>query len=300
MRFPRQGFRGVITPLLTPWTADGDLDRPALGRLIAHVLDGGAAALFAMGTTGEFANVSERLWSATVEGAVGEARGRVPVLAGITHCGTQASVSLAKAAHRLGADAVVSAPPFYYAASADIQQHYRTIADASPLPLFLYNMPRFTGVSLDMEFIQELAAHPNVIGLKDSSNDAIYLQTVLQRLGEYPDFLVLQGSEFLLALSLQAGVHGAVSGISNIYPRWLVGLVNAHFAGDRDTVLRIQRKLIDFLPYIRMRPAPLATLKTAAEILGLMDARLSPPLRGLCDDERARLAEFMKRNPDHL
>ena len=222
----------------------------------------------------------------------------MPVIAGITHCGTRAAIALARRAKELGAGAAVAAPPYYYShgGSKAIERHYTQIADESPLPVFLYNMPRFTGVSLGVEFVLRMADHENILGLKDSSNDGIYFQGLLRRLGEREDFAVLQGCEFMLAMSLGAGGRGAVSGISNAFPEWLAGLVSAHFDGDLETVRDLQGKLLDFLPLVRMGATPLPTLKAATEILDLAPARLSAPFEGLTDEQRERLAQFIREN----
>jgi len=242
--------------------------------------------------------VNEAMWSEVVAATVECARGRVPVLAGVTHCGTRGAIDLAKRSKELGASAVVAAPPYYYplGGSDTIGGHYRRIADESPLPAFLYNMPRFTGVSLDIDFVLKIADHENVLGLKDSSNDGIYIQSLLRHLGERDDFAILQGCEFMLAMTLSAGGSGTVSGISNVFPFWLTGLVNAHFAGDVETVSRLQGTLLKFLPFVRMGRTPIPTLKAGIEMLGIASSRMSSPFEPLSAEQTGRLRAFVQDN----
>lgn len=182
-------IKGIIPPMITPLKGDDQIDREGTVRLTEHILAGGVHALFLLGTTGETQSLSYECRYDFVELVCRQVAGRVPVLVGVTDTSLDESVKLAAHAAKCGAVAVVAAAPYYFAPSQqELIEYYTALADALPLPLFLYNMPSHVKVFLEPATVKTLANHSNIIGLKDSSANMTYFQTLLYHLGDNPDF----------------------------------------------------------------------------------------------------------------
>ena len=194
---------GIVPPLVTPLRDRDELDVPGLEKLVEHVLSGGVAGLFILGTTGEGPSLSYRLRGELVARVCRQVSGRVPVLVGITDTAFAESVNLARTAEKCGADAVVVATPYY-------------------------NMPPLTKVPYEIETVRHALDHPKIIGFKDSSGDLNYFGNIAALLKSRPDWSLLIGPEEKLLDALRLGGHGGVSGGANLFPKLYVQLVAAH------------------------------------------------------------------------
>ena len=191
-------IKGIIPPMITPLKGNDELDREGAVRLTEHILAGGVHALFLLGTTGEAQSLTYRLRYEFVELVCKQVAGRVPVLVGVTDTSLDESVKLAAHAAACGAVGVVAAAPYYFAPSQqELIEYYTALADALPLPLYLYNMPSHVKVFLEPATVKTLADHPNIVGLKDSSANMTYFQTLLYYLGDRDDFSLYIGPEEL-------------------------------------------------------------------------------------------------------
>lgn len=239
---PRQ-LRGVVPPLLTPFTAGGAaVDPDGIGRLVEHVLAGGVRALFVAGTTGEFAALGEGDWRILIEATVRTTRGRALVLAGVSHNTTAGAIALARAAANLGADAVVATTPYYFRhTQGELFAHYQALAAASPLPLLLYNIPQNTGNAIEPATVAALARKPNVIGLKDSAGGLEGVRRLRRLVG--PDFRLLLGTDNLGDVTLLLGADGTVPSIANLVPSLVVDAWAAAEAGDRDRAATLHERV---------------------------------------------------------
>ncbi len=220
----------MITPLL-----DRDqLDVAGLERLLEHILAGGVNGLFILGTTGEGPSLSYRLRRELIERVCRQVAGRVPVLVGITDTAFVESVQIARQAAESGASAVVLAPPYYLPeAQPELQEYLDHLVPELALPLFLYNMPALTKVTIELPTIRRALQNPRIIGFKDSSGDLAYYQAVAELIKERPDWSLFIGPEEKLLPSLELGGDGGVSGGANLFPKLYVRVVAAHRAGDR-------------------------------------------------------------------
>ena len=206
-------IKGIIPPMITPLKGDDQIDREGTVRLTEHILAGGVHALFLLGTTGEAQSLSYKCRYDFVELVCRQVAGRVPVLVGVTDTSLDESVKLAAHAAKCGAVAVVAAAPYYFAPSQqELIEYYTALADALPLPLFLYNMPSHVKVFLEPATVKTLAEHPNIVGLKDSSANMTYFQTLLYHLGDREDFALYVGPEELTGESVVMGADGGVNG----------------------------------------------------------------------------------------
>lgn len=275
---------GVIVPLVTPVTSDGQLDEPAAERLVAHVA-GAGCGLLVLGTTGEVASLSSALRRRYLGLAVRVAARRVPVFACVAHNSLEESVALAREHLAQGADAIVGMLPNYFELSADdMRAYFRRLAAQTPGPLFLYNMPATTRMSLPLDVIEDLSRLPNVVGMKDSESTAGRLELVAQRFGGRPGFGLYIGVAALGIAAFRRGFHGVVPSSGNLRPdRWRQ-LHDAVRAGDWARAEQLQKQtdaISAVLQRDRSLGRSLAALKAALSARGLCGPAMMPPLEAL-------------------
>lgn len=272
-------MEGILTPLVTPLRATGELDTAGLNRLIDHVLAGGVHGLFLLGTTGEGPALGAKLREEALRASASAIAKRVPFVVGTTSPSLAESLELAEASAKAGAVATVYAGPLYAPVSqAALAAHVGRFADQCPLPVYLYNMPSHTHLFFSVEIVVELAKHPNIIGLKDSSADLMYFQRLCRALpAEFPLYM---GPEELLLPALLAGAAGGVNGGSNLFPHLYSGLYNAFCAGNLEEARRLQGVILRVSETVYTR-GYLAGLKTALNHCGICDAALAEPLPAL-------------------
>ena len=290
-------FRGIVPPMVTPLLNDDTLDEIGLERLINHMISGGVHGLFVLGTTGEGTSLSYRVRRELIDLTCKMVGGRIPVMAGITDAAPEESISLAKTAAKAGVQAVVAAPPYYFSMSQDeLFNYYWSLADRLPLPLYLYNMPSHTKVNIAPETVKKLSAHPGIIGLKDSSANAVYLNVVCSLLKEEKAFALLVGPEEMMASAVLMGVHGGVNGGANMFPRLYVDLYDAVVAKDFELIFKLQEIVMEVsnkLYGVGDSPSSyLQGLKTALAQLGICNDHIAYPLSGFSKEQK----EIIKKN----
>ena len=233
-------FKGVIPPMVTPIACRNQLDISGLERLIEHILNGGVHGLFILGTTGEGPSLSYNLRREMIKRTCAQVNGRVPVLVSVTDTSQVESLSLAQYAAENGASAVVAAPPYYFSAGQpELAEYYERLAEESPLPLVLYNMPSCTKVEIALDTLRRLLGHRNVVAYKDSSGQMVYFNKVVRLLKEFPGKSVLVGPEEMLGEATLLGGHGGVSGGANLFPELYVKLFESAQRRDMPEVIRL-------------------------------------------------------------
>jgi dihydrodipicolinate synthase/N-acetylneuraminate lyase len=235
---------GVIVPHVTPLTRDEQLDAAGLERLLEFLLRAGIHGIFSNGSMGGFAFYPDAMQLETIARTVEIVRGRVPVLAGVSDTSTTRVLARVRDTASLGADALVVLPPFYYLCRQDeIERFFRTIADASPLPIVIYDNPKLAKNALTPETIAALATHPNIIGVKVSAADVFKWQTIFRLDLPRDRFGLICGVEPMMGLGLQLGFDGLTGGVHNLVPDLAVALFDAAKAGRAADVEIIQQKL---------------------------------------------------------
>lgn len=285
--------------MVTPLDGPSSLDRTGLERLIEHTIAGGIHGVFILGTTGEGPALSYRLRRELIDRTCAQVAGRVPVLVGITDTSYEESCGLARFASSAGADAVVTAPPFYFAVSQnDLFRLVQRLADEVELPLFLYNMPSLTKACFAPETVLRAAELPNVYGLKDSSGEIEYLRTIATQMGDRPEFTLLVGPEDLLLDSLAIGAHGGVTGGANLFPRLFVSLYEAAIKRDMEQAAHLQdrvRELGELLYGIgEAESSYLRGLKLGLELMGICKSTLALPYVSADSRRHESLGEILK------
>ena len=292
-------LRGIIPPMITPLKGNDELDREGAIRLTEHILAGGVHALFLLGTTGEAQSLTYELRYEFVELVCRQVAGRVPVLVGVTDTSLDESVRMAAHAAKCGAVGVVAAAPYYFAPSQqELVEYYTALADALPLPLYLYNMPSHVKVFLEPATVKRLAEHPNIVGLKDSSANMNYFQTLIYHLGDRDDFSLYVGPEELTGESVLLGADGGVNGGANIFPELYVAMYDAAAAHDVARVRELQRRIMQISTTIytvgKYGSSYLKGVKCALSLLGICDDYLSYPYCRFRAEERARIREALE------
>ena len=291
---------GIIPPLVTPLLDDDVLDVEGLNRLIEHLIAGGVHALFVLGTTGEAQSLSYKLRVEMIKNTCRITKGRLPVLVCISDTSIVESVNLARIAADNGADAVVSAPPYYFAAGQpELIEFYENLTPQLPLPLFLYNMPTHTKVNFAPATIQRIAEDPRVIGFKDSSANAVYFQSVMYAMKERQDFSMLVGPEEIMAESVLLGAHGGVNGGANMFPELYVELYNAAKNTNLEELKRLQEKIMQISATIytvgQHGSRYLKGLKCALNLLGICSDYVAAPFHKFEQREREKIWKALQK-----
>ncbi len=293
--------KGIIPPMVTPLLSDNlCLDIKGLHKLIEHIIGGGVHGIFILGTTGESTSLSYRTREQLITESCNIVNGRIPVFVGISDTSIEESLQLASTAKKSGAFAVVAAPPFYYGlGQIELFKYYWRLADKLPLPLFLYNMPSHTKINIDIKTVLSLSEHPNIIGLKDSSANAVYFQSLCYLLRANEDFTLLVGPEEMTCQTVLMGGHGGVNGGANLFPKLYVELYNAVVAKDFDRMARLQDLVMEISSKIYTQgsygSSYLKGIKSALKVLGIIEANIAPPFDTFEEKEMTAVTQNIRR-----
>lgn len=283
-------FRGVCTALATPFK-DGGIDWAALAELIEIQVAGGVAAICLCGTTGEAATLSdgERLQLVARAGEL--IGGRCDYVVGVGSPSTARSVSYARFAAANGADALLVVTPYYNKGTHDgITRHFHTIADSTDLPVILYNVPSRTGVDLTVGHLTEIAAHPNIRGLKEAGDSVSKLADFMAALGG--KMQLYAGNDAAILPTLALGGSGVVSVLSNILPGEVADICRLFEEGKTEEARRLSLTLLPLthLLFAETNPAP---LKCALSLLGLAEEEIRLPLSPVSETLREKMREAL-------
>ncbi len=277
-----------MTAMATPFDAEGRIDRAAVAPLVEHLLTHGSDSLVVCGTTGESPVLSSAEKLLLFELAREAAAGRGAIIAGVGSYDTAESVKLASEAAELGVDGLLLVTPYYNKPSQEgLYRHFRTVAEAAPLPVMLYNVPPRTSVNLDAKTTLRLAADvANVVAVKEASGNFVHATEIIA--GAPDGFRVYSGEDALVLPLLAIGGYGVVSVSSHVVGLDLQAMVAAHLRGDNAEAARLHAKM---LPIVRAlfqptTPSPVP-LKAALELMGLTVGEPRLPLVGATEAERA-------------
>lgn len=285
-------LRGVVPPMVTPLLESHKLDAGGLERLVEHILAGQVHGLFLLGTTGEAPDLDYELRHELVRRVCKQVDGRVPVMVGVTDTVFAESLRLAKTAAKAGADALVAAPSYYFApGQPELVEYYNHLANHLPLPLFLYNMPSHTKVMIDPYTVRALSENDNIIGLKDSSANIVYFNTVRHLMRERADFSILMGPEEALGEVVLMGGHGGVCGGANLFPGLFVDTYNAAVAGDVTRVKELQERIMRISAALygvgRHVSSFLKGVKCSLDLMGICEDFMAEPFSRFREEERS-------------
>ena len=286
-------YQGVVVPMVTPFTEAGEIDEPAVHRVIDHLLDGHVSGVFVLGTTGEVHSMPQAARLRLVEIATEHVGKRAMTYAGISNTCFADTIRAAQEYSALGVDAVVAHVPHYYPLDGDSMLWYYTrLADEIKPPLVIYNIRATTHMSIPVDVLEKLADHPRVVALKDSDHNEERYTTLLKKLGGREDFSFLVGALGLAAQALSMGARGMVPGWGNLVPELYHQMMESAGRGDWDEVHALQEKadrVAKVFQRGRFEKQPLPALKAAMNALGLCGPTVLPPLITAGADEQETL-----------
>jgi 4-hydroxy-tetrahydrodipicolinate synthase len=271
----RTPFTGVGTALITPFTRDGALDEAAVTRLARRQVEAGVHFLSPCGTTGEAPTLTHREKLRVVELVLGEAKGKVPVLAGAGGYDTREVIELARDMERVGAAGLLSVTPYYNKPTQEgLYQHFKAIAEATSLPIVLYNVPGRTGVNMSADTTLRLSEIPNIVAIKEQP-DLPQMSQIIS--GARADFIVLSGDDPVTVAVMAIGGKGVISVASNEAPAEMAQIVELCEKGDFAAARKLHHWLFPLIQvnFAETNPIP---CKAAMAAMGLIEESYRLPI----------------------
>lgn len=285
-------FEGMATAIITPLTENG-IDYEAFAKLIEWQIEQGINALVVCGTTGEASTLTDDEHRDAIAFAVKQANGRIPIIAGTGSNDTEYALDLTRCACEAGADAILVVTPYYNKATQKgLIKMFTTIADASTVPVILYDVPSRTGCSIEPKTVAALAEHPNIVGLKAASGNISKIVETAHLCGD--KIHIYSGNDDQVIPIMSLGGKGCISVLSNILPKESALMCKKFFDGDIATARQMQ---LDYIPLINalfseVNPIP---VKAAMAKMGYCEDYLRLPLTPMEDDKREVLFNEMRK-----
>lgn len=288
----RTQFTGVGTALVTPFTRSGALDEAAVRRLGRRQVDAGVHFLAPCGTTGENPTLTPAERLRIIEILVDEAKGQVPILAGAGGYDTKQVMQLAADFAKRGVSGLLSVTPYYNKPSQEgLFQHYKAIAESTPLPIIVYNVPGRTGVNVEVGTLARMAEIPNIVGVKEASGNVTQMCEI--RRAVPPDFIVLSGDDALTLPLMAVGGRGVISVASNEIPGDMVQMVEAAERNDFAAARAIHTRILPLMlvNFVEANPIP---VKAAMAAMGLLEETYRLPMVPPQPPAREKIQKVLK------
>ncbi len=284
-------FTGSLVALITPMREDGSVDERALESFVEWQITEGTNGVVPVGTTGELPTLNHDEHRRVVEITVAVARGRVPVIAGAGSNSTAEAISLAHHAGKVGADGVLVVTPYYNKPTQEgLVLHFTAVADAAGIPLIIYNIPSRSVVDMSVETMARLARHPNIVGVKDSTQNLARPLHTRRACGR--DFVQLSGEDHTALAFLAAGGDGCISVTGNVAPRLCSEMHTAWRDGQPGAAMALQERLLPLHDALFAETSP-APVKYAASLLGHTHETCRLPLAPIAEATRTKVRAAM-------
>ncbi len=283
--------------MVTPLLENKELDLVGLKNLLEHLINGGVHGIFILGTTGEGPSLSYAVRKQLVSETCRIVNKKVPVLVGITDTSFDGTLEIANHAKKVGADALVVAPPYYFPiAQEEMGDYLESLVPMLPLPFMLYNMPSCTKLHLSIDVVRR-AKELGAIGIKDSSGDLSYLYVLIEEFKSDPTFSIIAGTELFLPETIMYGGHGSVAGGANFFPRLFVDLYEAAMAQNlekvkllRDKVIKVHQTIYEVGEYPSRH---IKGTKAALMAMGICQDHNAEPLDRFTEEQRNRIKKYI-------
>ncbi|MBF1288201.1 MAG: 4-hydroxy-tetrahydrodipicolinate synthase [Neisseria sp.] len=287
-------LKGSLVALITPMNQDGSINYEQLHDLIDWHIENGTDGIVAVGTTGESATLPVEEHLAVIEATVKHVNKRVPVIAGTGANNTVEAIALSKAAEQAGADYTLSVVPYYNKPSQEgIYQHFKAIAEATSIPMVIYNVPGRTVVSMSNDTILRLAKIPNIVGVKEASGN---IGNNIELINNVPEgFAVLSGDDPTGLPFMLCGGHGVVTVAANVAPKLFADMCRAALEGDIATACRLNEQLIPIYNTMFCEPSPAAP-KWGLSLLGKCEPHVRLPLVALTEAGQAKVRAALEKS----
>ena len=288
-------LEGIFVPHITPFKRNGEINEGALRELIQFWIQGGLSGLVPCGSNGEAPYLLREERKRVIEIVVDEVNGKVPVIAGTGAIGTKETIQLTRDAKDIGADAALIVTPFYFRHSnRELYAHYSAILEAVDIPVLVYNVPKFTGFSLEPSLVHKLASeYDNVIGVKDSSGSLSQIAELTRLVGE--KISVLAGTADVVLPTLMLGGKGAIIAVANVAPKLCSSLYKAFKEGNFEEASRLQRRISYINEVVVRKYNQLAAIKETLNIKGLPAGYPRKPTLPLEENEKDEIREFLSK-----
>ncbi|MDC7235407.1 MAG: 4-hydroxy-tetrahydrodipicolinate synthase [Spirochaetales bacterium] len=288
----KEDFYGVLPPVVTPFTSDGkNIAEDNLRKVMRHVVSNGCTGVFVGGSQGEFFSMSFDERVRTYEIAADEAGGKYPVIAGTAAITTDETVALSKAAAKAGLSSVSVINPYFITLNEDeLFDHYRSLAESVDIPVFLYNNPGRTGSVIPVSVIIRLSTIENIVGMKDSSGDLTYVNSILDNT---ENFSVFCGRDTCIYNELTSGAVGAVAATANVAPALVSSIYNLVQEGDLEGARKAQAQLAPLRDAFSLGSFPVV-VKEALELIGVKAGAARLPIQPMTDSNRAKLKSILE------
>ena len=287
-------LKGSLVALITPMTQDGSINYEQLRDLIDWHIENGTDGIVAVGTTGESATLPVEEHLAVIEATVKHVNKRIPVIAGTGANNTVEAIALSQAAEQAGADYTLSVVPYYNKPSQEgIYQHFKAIAEATSIPMVIYNVPGRTVVSMSNDTILRLAEIPNIVGVKEASGK---IGSNIELINSVPEgFAVLSGDDPTGLPFMLCGGHGVVTVAANVAPKLFADMCRAALEGDIATARRLNEQLIPIYNTMFCEPSPAAP-KWGLSLLGKCEPHVRLPLVALTEAGQAKVRAALEKS----
>ena len=287
-------LKGSLVALITPMNQDGSINYEQLHDLIDWHIENGTDGIVAVGTTGESATLPVEEHLAVIEATVKHVNKRVPVIAGTGANNTVEAIALSKAAEQAGADYTLSVVPYYNKPSQEgIYQHFKAIAEATSIPMIIYNVPGRTVVSMSNDTILRLAEIPNIVGVKEASGN---IGNNIELINSVPEgFAVFSGDDPTGLPFMLCGGHGVITVAANVAPKLFADMCRAALEGDIATARRLNEQLIPIYNTMFCEPSPAAP-KWGLSLLGKCEPHVRLPLVALTEAGQAKVRAALEKS----
>ncbi|MBN2089454.1 dihydrodipicolinate synthase family protein, partial [candidate division KSB1 bacterium] len=271
-------IEGIIVPIISPLNTDETIDELSLRRCLRYVLDAQVHGIFVNSTTGEAVNLLDSEQQRAIKIAIDEVKKQTPLFWGVSDTCTRRVLKKVEFANNLDIDAIVLHPYFFYILNhqSELIDFYKTISAASKHPLMLYNIPSTTKIHIAPEVVRELIQIENIIGIKDSSVDFLYLLKLIKLKKERPDFKIFIGKSHLWTSGILEGADGGLDGLSNLVPGLCVQLYNLIKSRQIDAAYQLQHQLNEIWQVYECGSF-LSGIKTAMSLMGLCSNTVTHP-----------------------
>ena len=287
-------LKGSLVALITPMNQDGSINYEQLHDLIDWHIENGTDGIVAVGTTGESATLPVEEHLAVIEATVKHVNKRIPVIAGTGANNTVEAIALSQAAEQAGADYTLSVVPYYNKPSQEgIYQHFKAIAEATSIPMVIYNVPGRTVVSMSNDTILRLAEIPNIVGVKEASGN---IGNNIELINSVPEgFAVFSGDDPTGLPFMLCGGHGVVTVAANVAPKLFADMCRAALEGDIATARRLNEQLIPIYNTMFCEPSPAAP-KWGLSLLGKCEPHVRLPLVALTEAGQAKVRAALEKS----
>jgi len=284
-----QTFPGVYAAMATPINRDGDVDPVGIRNVVNYLFENGVDGLSILGSTGEGPSLIIGQRQHALEASLEAANGRGAVFTGAASSVVSEVIASLKTIAGTGAQGALVPPPYYYRLDTEgIIGYYQRIAEASPVPIIMYNIPSMTKLQIPLQAVRVLIAHPNVMGLKDSSGDFGYFSSLARIARESEGFTLYTGSDTMLAASLFVGGHGIIGGAVNVVPDVMAAIYRAYQQGDTANAVALAEKVVQANAAMQVGTFP-APMKGQYVLKGLCERYTAAPIPPLTDAEMEQL-----------